>query len=541
MRVIISFLSIATVSAAIASMPARALEPDPPALLISPQEAIAISIRKRLANTPRNLDERALEERRGLARFYSREGARPVWVSENGITDQARRALSELRDANDWGLDVKDFDIPSQADLERTSLSVSELIDAELRISLAIVKYARYAGGGRYDPKDLAHDIDRTPELPAPGDVIDTVIAAADPRAALLLYHPQHEQFKRLRLAYLKALEDEKNPAAEKDDRKADSRRRKRRKARSRSVSQRLLYNMDMWRWMPRDLGQMHILANVPEFKFRVIDSGRIIHEERVITGKVENKTPVFSDEMETIVINPNWNVPNSIKVKELLPGLMEGRDVLAKRGLRLQDYSGRDLNPFEIDWFSKDIRNFRVYMPPSRSNALGLVKFMFPNKHAVYMHDTPTKHLFKRSVRTFSHGCVRVRNPLEFAALILGRDKGWDMKRIKAVIASGENTQVRLETKVPVHLTYFTATVDDDGETTFYSDIYGFEKLVKLGMAGKAHLIVKPEKNLDDDLERITGIRRKPNQETSYWFSSQGGNSSGRAERWKRRVWGTD
>ncbi|MCB1512237.1 MAG: L,D-transpeptidase family protein, partial [Hyphomicrobiaceae bacterium] len=350
---------------------------------------------------------------------------------------------------------------------------------------------------------------------------------------------PQHEQFKRLRTAYLKALEDEKNPNAASSEPEPNGKRRKsKRKRKSKTkLSARLLYNMEMWRWMPRELGQKYILANIPEFEFRLVDGGHVIHSERIITGKVKHMTPIFSDEMETVVLNPRWNVPNSIKVKEILPGLLKGRDVIGRQGLRVR-YGGSDVDPYSIDWASADIRNFHIYQPPGGSNALGRVKFLFPNSHAVYMHDTPTKYLFKRKVRAFSHGCVRVRDPIRFAEVLLAADKGWTRKDIDRLLRNRDDENpVKLSKKIPVHITYFTAWVDADAKVHLYSDIYSHERLIQMGLDGKAHLIVKPKENLGSDLNRIVGQRRRTEQVTSNY----GGYSNGRPPRWIREMWGWD
>jgi L,D-transpeptidase YcbB len=516
-----------------------ALEPDPPAALISPEEAMSITIRQRLSEIPKKLPPMELAERQGLANYYARDNARPVWVDKNGVSEQARRAISEIRNAPQWGLKLSDFDLPTDGALARTDLTVRQRIDLELRISTAIVRYARFASGGRYDPTDLSNSIDRHPEVPKAGDVITAVLAAGDPAATLRHYHPQQEQFKRLHRAYLLALEAEKNPDLREnaDDEDTERSRGKRRSKSDTKLSTRILYNMEMWRWMPRNLGETYIQANIPEFRFRIVSGGKVIHQERIVTGKTTHQTPIFSDEMERIIINPNWNVPNSIKIKELLPGLLTGKDTISRQGLVVEDSFGRRVDPYSVNWSSSDIRNFRIYQPPSPRNALGVVKFLFPNKHSVYMHDTPSKYLFDKKNRAYSHGCMRVRNPLQFAAIVLGRDKGWSMGKIKSIVHSGQNTPVELDTKVPVHVTYFTVTVDDQGEVTQYPDVYGFERLVQAGLDGRAHLIVKPKKNLTADLQRITELHRAQDEDSgSFFFSGRRGGSN---PRWMQRIWG--
>jgi murein L,D-transpeptidase YcbB/YkuD len=176
-----------------------------------------------------------------------------------------------------------------------------------------------------------------------------------------------------------------------------------------------LIANMEEWRWMPADMGDLYVWVNIPEFTLRIVKDGSVIHTERVITGLVDKQTPVFSENLKNIIFQPRWNVPNSIKVKELYPSLARGGNSFERQGLRLTQ-NGRRIDPDDVDWDSTDIRRFDVYQPPGPGNALGVVKFAFPNKHLVYMHDTPTKHLFESTSRPFSHGCMRVRDPVRMA-----------------------------------------------------------------------------------------------------------------------------
>ncbi|MGI9408320.1 MAG: L,D-transpeptidase family protein, partial [Hyphomicrobiaceae bacterium] len=221
--------------------------------------------------------------------------------------------------------------------------------------------------------------------------------------------------------------------------------------------TKRILVNMERWRWMPQDLGNYYVWANVPDYKFYVMKNGRVIHSERIIVGKYRNQTATFSDEMEEIVFNPRWNVPRSIKENELLPGLLRSPNALARQGLRVR-YRGREIDPVSVDWAVADMRRFHIYQPPGPRNALGRVKFLFPNKHAIYMHDTPSKRLFKRSTRTFSHGCVRVRNPMRLAEVLLAHDQGMSPATIRRFVRRGARDSVFLKRKIPVHITYFTA-----------------------------------------------------------------------------------
>ena len=274
---------------------------------------------------------------------------------------------------------------------------------------------------------------------------------------------------------------------------------------------ERVLVNMERWRWLPSDLGSLYIWNNIPEYLTRVMKDGAKIYEERIVVGKAKTPTPVFSDEMEYAEFHPFWNVPNSIKQNELLPSLMSGNNPLARQGLVAQ-YKGRTIDPYSVDWQSIDIRRFHIYQPPGRGNALGVIKFMFPNKHDVYMHDTPSKSLFNASVRAFSHGCMRVRNPLKFAEVVMGEGLGWTRSDIDRQLAKGVNQQVPFKRKIPIHITYFTAYVGESGELAFRNDIYGQDRRLFAALEGTEPLFVEDMSNseLTDEFGTITVLPRK-------------------------------
>ncbi len=486
----------------------------------------------------------------GAHAFYMANGYAPLWVSNKGYNAKALRLLSELQNGDAWGLKARDFLVPAV----RQPIGNPSLVDAELALTRAVLRYARHARGGRIaDPgAELSGFIDRKPQLLPVGTVLARLAAAEAPDAALRALHPQHAAFERLRLAYNLARDQAKSsaakilpagpllkldvshpnvailrlrlnvpvqpasaedpsPSAELYDeavaaavktfqtqaqmRYADGvvgeKTRNALNAQSVSTSPAmLLANMEQWRWMPDELGNTHIAVNIPEFTTRVMRDGKAVHTERVVTGKIATATPLFSDKMQTIVFQPKWGVPDSIKVNELLPQLQEGNGL--KAGLKMS-LGGRDVDPWDVDWSKADILNYHVYQPAGDDNALGVVKFLFPNKHAVYMHDTPSKKLFNAQVRTFSHGCIRVRNPLSLAEHLLAADKGWTSTQIKELAWDGpENVAVKLDTHVPVHITYFTALVDDAGKVETFNDVYGHERRITLALEGNHKLISK-------------------------------------------------
>jgi murein L,D-transpeptidase YcbB/YkuD len=231
---------------------------------------------------------------------------------------------------------------------------------------------------------------------------------------------------------------------------------------------------MERWRWLPRNLGARHILVNLPEQRLDVWEDGKVVLSMRVIVGKQESPTPIFNDEMTHIVFSPYWNVPPGITRDETLPSLMNDPGYLARNNMEVVNKAGRRIDPSSINWM--DPSSFRVRQRPGSNNALGLVKFMFPNQFDVYLHDTPTDSLFGRAARLFSHGCVRVEKPEELATYLLRDQPEWTTERIRAAMHAGNERHVKLKTPLPVYLGYWTASVSPDGLAQFRKDIYGID-----------------------------------------------------------------
>jgi murein L,D-transpeptidase YcbB/YkuD len=487
---------------ATADQPAKATEPTPPAAQAAPV-GFAQEFGERLGASDR-LSARDREERAALMAFYSGRDNEPVWTTAAGFTPAAELAIAEMRRADAWGLDPAAFQVPAfPPNVEWTRAARA---DAEMAVSLAILKYARHARGGRAEPTSLSRNLDRKLSLADPQQVIEQASKATSVDAYLRSLHPQHSQFEALREKYLAVKQGQPipqtDPAPSDDDRKAAN---KKSAAAFESPSlRRIAANMEQWRWMPEQLGELYVWVNLPELLLRVVKDGKVIYTERVIVGKRDTSTPIFSQNLEQVIFHPSWGVPESIKRQDILPSLRRGSTRLFSHyKLRIQR-GGRDVDPASVDWETADIRNFHVYQPPGETNVLGVVKFRFPNKHDVYMHDTPTKSLFDAPVRTFSHGCMRVRDPLRLAELLLTEDQSWPAGRVASVVNSGQqNNSVNFTRKIPVHITYFTAVVDEAGKLRQFADIYGHEQLIALGMEGKAHLVaqlVKEEKPAQAD-----------------------------------------
>jgi murein L,D-transpeptidase YcbB/YkuD len=234
------------------------------------------------------------------------------------------------------------------------------------------------------------------------------------------------------------------------------------------SLEAEILANMERWRWMPRDMGETHIEVNIPAYEAVVIDKGAVIERNRVVVGKEQTPTPVFSETMKFLIVNPAWNVPQSIIRKEMLPRLASDPGYFQRMGYEVLSRGG----------------HLVVRQPPGEKNALGRIKFVFPNDYSVYMHDTPLRRLFASAKRAFSHGCVRVDDPFRFAETVLG--SGWSEERVKKLIG-GRERYVYLPKPLPVYLEYFTAFVDEAGALQLRADVYGYSRRVKeaLGLQG--------------------------------------------------------
>lgn len=248
-----------------------------------------------------------------------------------------------------------------------------------------------------------------------------------------------------------------------------------------------IIVTMERWRWMPEDLGADHIRVNIAGYELRLVRGGRVRERMRVVVGKPFHQTPVFSNEIKYLEFNPYWNVPHSIAVREELPKLQSNPAARAARGFEAV-VDGRGVPLTSIDWSQMSRSNFPVKLrqKPGPRNALGRVKFMFPNRFNVYMHDTPAQGLFERSERAFSHGCIRLARPLDLAQRVLRSTRGWDKQKIDRVLASGERTTVSLQAPLPVHLTYATAWLDADGQVNFRPDIYGRDAKLEKALKGR-------------------------------------------------------
>lgn len=363
-----------------------------------------------------------------------------------------------------------------------------DLAEAETTIAEAVVAYAEQASGSRITPTRVSRLVTAQPSVVDPGVALAETVSAPDPAQRLADFNPPQRGYRALReelrrLTDVRSGHGQKQPAVDAlddpplvdNDAEAPHSLLKTARGRLKGLVRNAAYaasvevaesrrraailaNMEMWRWEPRDMGERRIEVNVPDFTVAMLDGDSIVHSARVVVGKPDTPTPIFSNVMRYVLINPSWEVPDSIIRKEMLPRLASDPRYLARRGYEVKTVGGRLV----------------VRQPPGEDNALGRIAFMFPNEHAVYLHDTPSQSLFDSDMRALSHGCVRVEDPLRLAELVLG----WPEERINAAIGGPERT-VFLPRPVPIHIEYFTEFVDEYGELQERPDVYGLAQKV--------------------------------------------------------------
>ncbi|WP_460450602.1 L,D-transpeptidase family protein [Alsobacter sp. SYSU BS001988] len=476
----------------------------------------------------------ARKERDALTAFYAERQNEPAWYPGGQATPAARGALAQIASAEQDALDPTAYPAATLA----AGAGAADVAEAELALSAAAVAYARDARGARIEPSRLSNLLTPDLDLPAAPDVLNALLSAADAGRALAAYQPPHAGYwalkaklhemreatgavrpgeddlegpplrygsvdRRVPLIRAKLNLDPKPDQAYDDDLIAAIKalQRSHRVRATGIFDQRaseiltgrprvtvgsfaigdVIANMERWRWLPHDLGDRRIEVNLPEFALRLYENGAVVHRTRVIVGKTTSPTPVFSHMMDHVIVNPSWYLPPSILKNEFLPKLAEDPNYAARLG-------------YEVIRRGNSVS---VRQPPGERNALGFIKFMFPNQHAVYLHDTPSRSLFGNERRAFSHGCVRVENPFRLADFVLG-DQGYDEKRLRGLIGKGERT-IKFRQPLPIHLTYFTISVDENGRLQRREDLYGYDGRIKtalgVGPDGRrfAHLASPP------------------------------------------------
>jgi L,D-transpeptidase YcbB len=470
-------------------------------------------------------------ERAAVENFYKDRNYAPLWSEAGAVTARAKSVMARLKDAGSEGLNPADYPTPDFA----TATTPDAQAEAELRLTESMLDYARHAQSGRMHFSRVSADISY-PEHPVdPVEALINVSTAKDASAALEGYNPQHKGYKGLKaklaelrgvteetskhvaegdvLKFVKPTKKNPNPVAMEDERvptlraklhiaeNADDKRYDAavadavRKFQSNNdlkatgvldnatvraingpKSDRKIdivrANMERWRWLPRELGakalgDAYVILNIPDYTLKLMQGDKQVWTTRVVVGKPgKHATPELTETMKFITVNPTWNVPPSIIYNEYLPALAQDPTVLDRMGLKLARAADGSI---------------RISQPPGEANALGRIRFNFPNKFLVYQHDTPDKHLFAKEERAFSHGCMRVQNPDQYAANLLSialPKEGYTPEKIKGMYGRSE-ININFPTPIPVNITYQTAFVDSAGKLEFRKDIYSRDSRV--------------------------------------------------------------
>ncbi len=236
-----------------------------------------------------------------------------------------------------------------------------------------------------------------------------------------------------------------------------------------------MLVNLERLRWVPVEIENDYLLVNIPEYKLHVFENKKLIWETNVVVGKAARQTSIFKGNISQIILNPYWNIPKSIANNEILPKLKRNRNYLSRNNMEVVS-GGKVINPNKINWRKYSKIPYEIRQKPGNDNSLGKMKFMFPNSYSIYLHDTPAKELFDNNKRDFSHGCIRVENPQNLAMHLLKNDKNWSKEKVDNVLKTNSNTEIIINPKIPVYITYFTAWVDINGNLNFRNDIYNLD-----------------------------------------------------------------
>ncbi|MGE0678844.1 L,D-transpeptidase family protein [Pseudolabrys sp.] len=462
------------------------------------------------------------DERTAVEAFYKARAFAPVWLTDGAVNAKAKSAIDYLAHVDRDGLDPSEYPTPDFA----AASGADALADAEMKLTAAALTYSRHALYGRVNYTRVAADISFTQDRPSPEDVLKQLAASDDAAKTLNGFEPQHHAYQALKQALADARAGKHDPKDEpkkekvvripagkvmkpgmKDERVVLLRKRLKMAehpdsnvydndvqaavtkfqkdsrigvdgnvgpatlaalngeespaAKIGNPVDMIIANMDRWRWYDRDLGNPRVIVNIPDYRLTVYNDEKVYWTTKIVVGLPGKATPLISADMKFITVNPTWNVPPSIIQNEYLPALQEDPNALDRIGLKVEQAADGTV---------------RIYQPPGAGNALGRIRFNFPNKFLVYQHDTPDKHLFARPRRAYSHGCMRVENPLKYGEVLLSLalpQEHYTAARLEKMFG-GSEININFPKHIRVHLTYQTAFVDDEGKLQLREDVYG-------------------------------------------------------------------
>jgi murein L,D-transpeptidase YcbB/YkuD len=532
--------------------PAAAVEtvaPDPFASLDPADRPIAEKIRDLLAAKTDKIFANK-KEHAAVETFYQNRNLAPLWLDKGIESARAKAAIARLRAADSDGLEVGDYKLPDFA-----ASGPDALAEAELKFTETVLTYARHVQAGRFSYANVSKNIELPQQPPDTTEVLTKLADAKDAGKALDEFSPPQKGYQALKaklgelrnksgagsgheipdgpeLKLVKVpVEDPRvpqlrdrlglkgEPAADLHyDAKLAEAVKKYQRTNELKITGNLdaqtvrelngpprdkqidtiIVNMERWRWIPRDLGKTHVMVNLPDFTLRLMHNGSMLWTTRIVIGKPAMPTPLLTETMKYITINPTWNVPQSIVQNEYLPALAQDPTVLERMGLHVVN----------------DRDGVHIFQPPGDGNALGRIRFNFPNRFDVYQHDTPEKYLFKEERRAYSHGCMRVQDPVKYAQLLLSLERpneGYTEDKIRHMFGPSEQ-DIQFPAPIPVHLTYQTAYVEDDGQLVIRGDVYGLDSRVLALIKTERGMIDVATKERDrDTAASATASARRP------------------------------
>jgi murein L,D-transpeptidase YcbB/YkuD len=392
--------------------------------------------------------------------FYQSRNNGPAWIEGDKASPRLDGLIDALKHAEDHGLEPARYGtdnfqkIVEAANANKGRYDLAKIPEFDTRLTYAYLRYATDLLGWSGNPQaidatwvpatnktDLAAQLAKAMSSSQVGDTLQELA-------------PIHTQYKGLQTALQ---HDRQNPTGHLDQ---------------------IRMNLERWRWMPRELGDRYVFVNIPAYQMQVMEGDKPALAMRVIVGDPMHPTPLFSDEMTTVVFSPNWNVPESIIRNEMLPRLVKDPGYLERQDIQVVGTSGDVVDAEGVDWRDEAaVARLHFRQEPGPKNALGLVKFLFPNEFDVYMHDTPNDSLFNKERRALSHGCIRLENPVALAQYVLRDRPEWTPEKISTAMNAGHEQGVPLKEHLPVHIAYFTAWVNPDGTVTYTDDPYKLDE----------------------------------------------------------------
>ena len=559
----------ATPSAAPVPAPATATAPAAAPAIAAADNPASEKLRDLLPKADRFFSRR--NERTAAEDFYKARNYAPLWIENGALSARAKSAAAYLKGVDADGLEPADYPDP---DLK--SATPDDLAQAELRYTGEILEFARHAQTGRVHFSRVSGDIGFDLQMPEPADILAKVAGVTDLAPVLASYHPQHPQYKALKAKLAEArgqkieevevvrvpegpslkpgmndprvavLRKRLNLSGDQSNTAYDATVTEAVKAfqkgagltadglvgpgtlralnggpKQERAADVIVANMERWRWMPRDLGSRYVMVNIPDFSLKIVNNNATYWTTRIVVGKPSQPTPITMATMKFITVNPTWNVPPSIIANEYLPAVRQDPEALSRMGLKMEQ--NRD-------------GTVRIYQPPGDRNALGRIRFNFPNKFLVYQHDTPDKHLFAHDKRAYSHGCMRVQDPLMYGekllSLVLPKE-GYTQDKLRKMFGNSE-INIDFPNHLPVYLTYQSAYVDDAGKLVIREDIYGRDAAILANLKGESRKVA------DIAVQRAhtgSGVTRdslqfQVREESAFadWFSSSRNNQRGGA-----------